>query len=143
MKFTKKSYKILIGRNGDNSLVLETPSARITHTGNEVIVEEKSILADGSHCGLCGDYNNDIQADIKSPKGCIYKSQHVTALSYRINSSQCRLSSQQQQLLLSEQQKCVQYKVQTIKDSYGRNHKSFTISGAKDSCFQPLQVFWF
>jgi len=126
-KDAKSSYSVLL--NGDNSLVLETPSARITHTGNEVIVEEKSILADGSHCGLCGDYNNVILADMKSPKGCIYKSPHVTALSYRINSGQCRLSSQQQQLLLSEQQKCVQYKVQMTPVS--NLYKSFGSSSVK------------
>jgi len=130
-KDAKSIYSVIL--NGDNSLVLETPSARITHTGNEVIVEEKSILADGSHCGLCGDYNNDIQADIKSPKGCIYKSQHVTALSYRINSSQCRLSSQQQELLLSEQQKCVQYKVQRTPVS--NLYKSFGSSSVKRHSF--------
>merc|ERR1711872_9627 len=46
-----------------------TPSSRITHYGKTVEIEEKG-SADGSHCGLCGDYNNDKRADLKSPKKC-------------------------------------------------------------------------
>merc|ERR1712010_141297 len=53
--------------HSDNVVEIDTPHARITHKGKTVSVEEKSLMADGSHCGLCGDYNMDQRADIKSP----------------------------------------------------------------------------
>merc|ERR1719348_2318645 len=65
-----------------------TPSSRITHSGKTVQIEEKG-SADGSHCGLCGDYNNDRRADLKSPKKCIFQSSKLFAKSYRSKSSQC------------------------------------------------------
>ena len=43
---------------GDYTVTINTPSSRITHSGQMVEIEEKG-TADGSHCGLCGDYNND------------------------------------------------------------------------------------
>merc|ERR1712168_888596 len=54
----------------DQTVTISTPSSRITHSGKTVEIEEKG-SADGSHCGLCGDYNNDKRADLKSPKKCI------------------------------------------------------------------------
>merc|ERR1719476_389492 len=45
--------------HSDNVVEINTPHARITHKGRTVSVEEKSLMADGSHCGLCGDYNMD------------------------------------------------------------------------------------
>merc|ERR1712226_1038244 len=52
---------------GDYTVTINTPSSRITHSGQMVEIEEKG-TADGSHSGLCGDYNNDRRADLKSPK---------------------------------------------------------------------------
>merc|ERR1712142_1156869 len=56
--------------NEDKTVTISTPSSRINHSGKTVEIEEKG-WADGSHCGLCGDYNNDRRADLKSPKKCI------------------------------------------------------------------------
>merc|ERR1712168_1217664 len=57
----------------DKTVTISTPSSRINHSGKTVEIEEKG-WADGSHCGLRGDYNNDRRADLKSPKKCIFKS---------------------------------------------------------------------
>merc|ERR1739838_1078631 len=43
--------------HSDNVVEINTPNTRITHKGKTVSVEEKSLMADGSHCGLCGDYS--------------------------------------------------------------------------------------
>ena len=51
-------------------------------------------MADGSHCGLCGDYNMDKRADVKSPKQCVLSSMELVAKSYRIKSEQCSPLSQ-------------------------------------------------
>merc|ERR1719495_225285 len=66
----------------DNTVIISSPSSRITHYGKTVQIEEKG-SADGSHCGLCGDYNNDRRADLKSPKNCILKSNTLFGKSYR------------------------------------------------------------
>eukprot|EP00092_Neocalanus_flemingeri_P041113 GFUD01044771.1.p1 GENE.GFUD01044771.1~~GFUD01044771.1.p1 ORF type:complete len:1713 (+),score=410.65 GFUD01044771.1:554-5140(+) len=95
----------------ENFVILDTPFTRVTYTGKMVTVEEKSIIADGSHCGLCGDLNNDLRADIKSPKGCVYKSSSVAALTYRVKNAQCTLSQKQKQQIQSEEQKCMKYKI--------------------------------
>merc|ERR1711922_90556 len=78
---------------------------------------EESGPADGSHCGLCGDYNKDKRADLKSPKKCIFKSDSLFGKSYRSKSSQCTPLSQQTQLKIQEEQeRCAKY--ETKKNSY-------------------------
>ena len=76
--------------HSDSVVEINTPHARITHKGKTVSVEEKSLMADGSHCGLCGDYNMDQRADIKSPKECVLSSNKLSAYSYRVKSDQCK-----------------------------------------------------
>merc|ERR1711936_423008 len=76
--------------HSDNVVEISTPHARITHKGKTVSVEEKSLMADGSHCGLCGDYNMDQRADIKSPKECVLSSNKLSTYSYRVKSDQCK-----------------------------------------------------
>merc|ERR1719427_2128368 len=114
----------------DNVFVLDTPATRVTYDGKVVTVEEKNLIAEGSHCGLCGDYNHDLRADIKSPKGCVYKSSNLAALSYRVKNEQCTLSQQQQQQIQSEEEKCIKYKVENTRMSslYQSNHqKNYSI----------------
>merc|ERR1719290_938311 len=93
----------------DQTVTISTPSSRITHSGKTVQIEEKG-SADGSHCGLCGDYNNDRRADLKSPKKCIFQSSKLFAKSYRSKSSQCSpLPQQTVERIRSEEQNCDQY----------------------------------
>merc|ERR1712126_750062 len=79
--------------SNDNVVEIDTPHNRVKHQGKTVIVEEKS-SADGSHCGLCGDYNQDKRADLKSPQGCVFKSRTLFGKSYRSKSDECRPLSQ-------------------------------------------------
>jgi len=96
--------------SADNIIVLETPVTRVTlYNGKDVKVEDKTLLADGSRCGLCGDYNQHLIADVKSPKGCVYSSPYTSALSYRVKTGACELSQEQQQLISAEETKCVKY----------------------------------
>jgi hypothetical protein len=127
-------YNTFAFRSADNKVILDTPAARITYNGKEAVVEEKSIMADGSHCGLCGDYNNDLRAEIKTPNGCIYKSPYASALSYRVKSGQCALSQEQQQLIQSEEEKCTKYKIEkTSVSSLYKSMKQSTYSVKKHS----------
>merc|ERR1719239_1459333 len=96
----------------------------ITHSGKTVEIEESG-PADGSHCGLCGDHNNDKRADLKSPKKCIFKSDSLFGKSYRSKSSQC--SPQPQQKIREEEQRCAKYETKKTHVS------SIYSSGQKDS----------
>merc|ERR1712025_604221 len=99
--------------SSDSNVVLETPAVRVTlYNGKEAKVEDKNLLADGSQCGLCGDYNRNLVAEIKSPKGCVYSSPYAAALSYRSRKGMCGLSQEQQELINSEEAKCIKYKTQ-------------------------------
>merc|ERR1711910_168828 len=111
----------------DNTVVIFTPSSRITHSGKTVEIEETG-PADGSHCGLCGDYNKDKRADLKSPKKCIFKSNSLFGKSYRSKSSQCTpLPQHTQQKIMEEEQRCAKYETKKTHVS------SIYSSGQKDS----------
>ena len=111
----------------DKTVVISAPSSRITHSGKTVEIEESG-PADGSHCGLCGDYNQDKRADLKSPKKCIFKSDSLFGKSYRSKSSQCSpLPQQTQQKIREEEQRCAKYETKKTHVS------SVYSSGQKDS----------
>ena len=111
----------------DKTVVISSPVSRFTHYGKTVEIE-KSGPAAGSHCGLCGDYNQDKRADLKSPKKCIFKSDSLFGQSYRSKSSQCSpLPQQTQQKIQEEEQKCTKYETKKTEVS------SVYSSGQKDS----------
>merc|ERR1712168_717901 len=111
----------------DQTVTISTPSSRITHSGKTVQIEEKG-SADGSHCGLCGDYNNDKRADLKSPKKCIFQSSKLFGKSYRTKSSQCSpLSQQTIEEIKREEQECSKYETKRTQVS------SIFSSGQRDS----------
>merc|ERR1712048_757758 len=94
--------------SNDNVVEINTPHNRVQHQGKTVIVEEKT-SADGSHCGL-GDYNQDRRADLKSPKGCIFKSRTLLAKSYRSKSAECSpLSQRTQEQIREEEERCIKF----------------------------------
>jgi hypothetical protein len=93
--------------HSDSVVEINTPHARITHKGKTVSVEEKSLMADGSHCGLCGDYSMVQTADIKSPKECVLSSSKLSAYSYRVKSNQCKpLPQSISNQIRSEEEQC-------------------------------------
>jgi len=93
--------------HSDNVVEINTPHTRITHKGKTISLEEKSLMADGSHCGLCGDYSMVRTADIKSPKECVLSSDKLSAYSYRVKSNQCKpLPESIFQKIKSEEEKC-------------------------------------
>jgi len=99
--------------SSDNSIILETPAVRVTlYNDKEAKVEDKNLLADGSRCGLCGDYNRHLIAEIKSPKGCVFSSPYAAALSYRSKIGMCELSQEQQEVINAEEVKCIKYKTE-------------------------------
>jgi len=102
MKFTYYAFRTL-----DNVVVLETPVARIRYTGKKAIVQEKSLIADGTHCGLCGAFNRDKRANVKSPKGCVLSSTKLAALTYRVKNAQCTLKPKELELIQAEEKKCL------------------------------------
>merc|ERR1719204_2766478 len=111
----------------DQTVTISTPSSSITHYGKTVEIEEKG-SADGSHCGLCGDYNNDKRADLKSPKKCIFQSSKLFGKSYRTKSSQCSpLSQQTVEEIKREEQECANYETKRTQVS------SIFSSGQRDS----------
>jgi len=121
--------------HSDNVVEINTPHARITHKGKTVSVEEKSLMADGSHCGLCGDYNMDQRADIKSPKECVLSSDKLSAFSYRVKSDQCKpLSKTISNQIKSEEEKCVKYTTQNTEvSSIWRSSKTDVYTERKHS----------
>merc|ERR1712126_169709 len=97
--------------SNDNVVEINTPHNRVQHQGKTVIVEEKS-FADGSHCGLRGDYNQDKRADLKSPQGCVFKSRTLFGKSYRSKSDECRpLSQRTQEQIREEEERCIKFNI--------------------------------
>merc|ERR1712126_644971 len=97
--------------SNDNVVEIDTPHNRVQHQGKTVIVEEKS-SAGGSHCGLCGDYNQDKRADLKSPQGCVFKSRTLFGKSYRSKSDECRpLSQRTQEQIREEEERCIKFNI--------------------------------
>merc|ERR1712126_785512 len=97
--------------SNDNVVEIDTPHNRVKHQGKIVIVEEKS-SADGSHCGLCGDYNQDKRADLKSPQGCVFKSRTLFGKSHRSKSDECRsLSQRTQEQIREEEERCIKFNI--------------------------------
>jgi len=104
--------------HSDNVVEINTPNTRITHKGKTVSVEEKTLMADGSRCGLCGDYSRVKTADIKSPKECVLSSDKLSALTYRVKSHECKpLPDSIYQKIRSEEEKCVKRTIKNTKVS--------------------------
>merc|ERR1712121_530587 len=92
----------------NQQITLQSTQEQITvYWSSDNTVEEKS-SADGNHCGLCGDNNQDMRADVKSSKGCVLSSNWLAAQSYRSKSSQCTpLSVETLNKIRSEEMNCV------------------------------------
>jgi len=99
-----------ISRSMDDVITLETPVSLIHYDGIKLEVQSKLIIPMGQLCGLCGDSNKDSRTDLQSPSSCIYKSDHLAALSYRHQSSQCSVLPQSQlDLMAVEERQCLRY----------------------------------
>merc|ERR1711962_668973 len=111
----------------NKEVTLSTQEQITAYYGKAVEIEEKG-SADGSHCGLCGDYNNDKRADLKSPKKCIFQSSKLFGKSYRTKYSQCSpLSQQTVEEIRREEQECTKYETKRTQVS------SIFSSGQRDS----------
>jgi len=121
--------QVTVYLSSDNTVEVNTPQTRLVHSGSTFTVEEKS-NTDGSHCGLCGDNNQDMRADVKSSKGCVLSSSWLAAQSYRSKSSQCTpLSVETLNKIRSEEMNCVKFeisktKIRSVFESEMRDSKS-------------------
>merc|ERR1712002_584785 len=121
--------QITVYWSSDNTVEVNTPHTRLVHRGKTFTVEEKS-SAEGNHCGLCGDNNQDMRADVKSSKGCVLSSNWLAAQSYRSKSSQCTpLSVETLNKIRSEEMHCVKFeisktKIRSVFESVMRDSKS-------------------
>merc|ERR1712029_466030 len=107
--------QVTVYLSSDNTVEVNTPQTRLVHSGSTFTVEEKS-NTDGSHCGLCGDNNQNMRADVKSSKGCVLSSSWLAAQSYRSKSSQCTpLSSETLNKIRSEESSCVKFEIKKTK----------------------------
>merc|ERR1712042_296709 len=109
----------------DKTVIISCPSLKITHSGKTVKIEDKE-ASDGSHCGLCGDHNNDKRVDLKSPKNCIMESTSLFAKSYRSKSSQCSpLPQPIVEKIRSEEEKCLRFETKKtpVTSIYSSGHK--------------------
>merc|ERR1712112_667911 len=126
--FTVNGQQVQLHKN--QQITLQSTQGQVTvYLSSDNTVEEKS-NTDGSHCGLCGDNNQDMRADVKSSKGCVLSSSWLAAQSYRSKSSQCTpLSVETLNKIRSEEMNCVKFeisktKIRSVFESEMRDSKS-------------------
>merc|ERR1711936_1215445 len=107
-KVASSSYGEYWVKVSHHHVTISSPHSRVRCAGHQVSVEEKVGMMDGSHCGLCGDYNGDKKAEVKSPRSCSYY--QAAARSYKVESSSCSaMSSTEKAEQVKEDSKCVVY----------------------------------
>jgi hypothetical protein len=90
---------------------------------------ETSVLIKDKLCGLCGDLNDQKQADLRGPKKCVYSKPELLSASYRVSlpSHTCEpLPSHIKQELREEEELCAKYKIVPTKVA-----KSFSVSSGE------------
>jgi len=108
----------MLSRSLDGVITLETPLHKVHYNAMRMEVQSLLTKSSGQLCGLCGDNNLDPRSDLSTPSSCTFRSDILSALSYRHQSSQCTpLSQSQQDQVSAEEAACSQYKSQLAHQS--------------------------
>jgi len=124
----------------DGIVIIRCPQLMLNElrTDGKVIQVLPSPLLKNRLCGLCGDFNNQIQADIAGPSKCVYSKPELEVASYMVESSVCPLRQSHSPILdelEAENQQCAKVHVQPTKVA-----KAYKISTGKCTMLRHLTV---
>jgi len=102
-------------------------------------------------CGLCGDNNNQVVAELRGPSQCVYSKSNILAASYRVSipSQSCRpLDRQVEDQLKQENENCSKYTeiptkmIESFKSEAGpcTMHRHEILERSKELCFSRYPV---
>jgi len=124
----------------DGVVVVRCPQLMLSEvrTNGKVIEVFPSPLLKNRLCGLCGDFNNQIQADIPGPSKCVYSKPELEVASYMVESNVCPMRQSHSPILdelEAENQECAKVHVQPTKVA-----KAYKMSTGKCTVLKHLTV---
>lgn len=111
-----------VHRSIDGVVTLRAPSVYLSElsTNGRLISVVPSPMLKNKLCGLCGDNNQEKNADIAGPQKCIYSKPELKVASYRIPSDSCPpLPTPVKQELRKETEQCSKYQIRPSKVASG------------------------
>jgi len=127
-----------ISKTTDGVIVVKSPQLLLNElrTDGKVIQVFPSPLLKNKLVGICGDFNNQVLAEIAGPKKCIYSKPELEVASYWIPSTTCpSLPSTLMSELRNENEQCALFHVQPTKVA-----KSYKIATGKCTLLRHLTL---
>jgi len=127
-----------ISKTLDGVIVVRSPQLLLNElrTNGKVIQVFPSLLLKNKLCGVCGDFNGQIQADVSGPKKCIYSKPELQVASYLIPSASCpSTTSSIMSELKVENEQCAKVHVEPTKVA-----KSYKIATGKCTLLRHLTL---
>lgn len=134
----------------DGTIEVRTEWVNIRFNGYTLKVETSPLLKN-KLCGLCGDYNGQVKADLRGPKKCVFSKPELVTASYRVSlpSKTCSpLQPHIQEGLRRETEHCTKYTevptkvVESFKVATGPciSHQHEIIERPSELCFSRRPV---